>query len=172
MARRRWTGVGVTAGLWLALLIAAPAAAADETVTIDDFAFAPGSVTVQVGDTVTWDNQNTTAHTATDSDGAFDTGSIGVGETAEVTFQEAGTYAYICSIHPAMTGTIVVEPAGAAPTAAPTDDSTAPPTDALVAGASDPNRDTRAAAAVLAVLGSVMLVGTVLAERRFRSRSR
>jgi plastocyanin len=168
MRSTRWTTFGGLTGILLAIALAAPVAAADETVTIDDFAFEPGSVTVQVGDSVTWTNADTTAHTATDSDGSFDTESIGTGQSSTIQFQEAGRYRYVCSIHPTMTGSVVVQ---AAATAAPSDESTAPPTDTVFgAGSGDGSSDLRAILAVVAVLAAVMLIGTLVAERRFRPR--
>jgi LPXTG-motif cell wall-anchored protein len=88
-------------------------AAADGSVTIADFAFAPNSVTVNVGDSVTWANEDDVAHTATADDGSFDTGNIENGQSRSVTFDEAGTFAYFCKPHPNMRGTVVVEASGA-----------------------------------------------------------
>ena len=113
MRSTRWMAFGGVTGVLLAVALAAPVAAADETVTIDDFAFEPGAVTVQVGDSVTWTNADTTAHTATDSDGSFDTESIGTGQSSTIQFQEAGRYSYVCSIHPTMTGSVVSQPLSA-----------------------------------------------------------
>lgn len=84
------------------------AAAASTGVTIKNFAFAPASSSIHVGDTITWTNQDVTAHTATASDGSFDTGTINKGKSGSHTFTKAGTFAYICSIHPSMHGTVVV----------------------------------------------------------------
>ena len=102
------TAVGALAA---GLLIAGTAVAADGDVTISGFAFSPGTVTVSVGDTVTWTNNDGVGHTATGDD--FDTGTISGGATASVTFDTAGTFAYHCSIHPQMNGTVVVEAAAA-----------------------------------------------------------
>lgn len=109
-----------------------PVAAEDQIVTIQAFLFKPDSVTVQVGDTVTWKNMDPDAHTATDLDGSFDTGFIlGGGKTAEVTFNTAGTFEYFCKPHVGMRGTIVVEAAAAEPSAAA---STQPDTSTVSAG--------------------------------------
>ena len=91
-------------------------AAASTSVTISDFQFAPGGVTVNVGDTVTWTNTGPTPHSATASDGSFDTGIMDEGSSGSHTFTEAGTFAYICTPHPNMKGTVVG--AGARPAAA------------------------------------------------------
>ncbi len=81
-------------------------------VEIKDFAFHPASVTVNVGDTITWTNQDTAPHTATANDGSFDTGNLNKGQSGSHTFTKAGTFAYICSIHPNMKGTVTVLAAG------------------------------------------------------------
>lgn len=85
----------------------ATVAATDMAVEIADFAFGPAGITIAVGGTVTWTNTDNQAHTATSS-GNFDTGSIDPAATASVTFDESGTFTYICSFHPFMTGTITV----------------------------------------------------------------
>jgi len=88
-------------------------AAGSTSVTISDFKFAPASITVNVGDTVTWTNKGPTAHTATGKDKSFDTGLLQKGETGSFTFKKAGTYAYICTPHPYMKGTVKVVAGGA-----------------------------------------------------------
>jgi plastocyanin len=87
----------------------AAVAAATENVTISDFQFTPAQITVQQGDTVTWTNEGPTSHSATSSDGSFDTGIFSAGGSRSATFDEAGTFAYICTPHPNMHGTVVVE---------------------------------------------------------------
>lgn len=82
-----------------------------DAVTIADFAFDPDALEVRVGDTVTFANEDDAAHTATADEGdpvAFDTGDIPGGSSKEVTFDEAGEYAYSCSIHEYMKGTVRV----------------------------------------------------------------
>jgi plastocyanin len=86
-------------------------AAADTGVTIRDFEFAPASVTVDVGDTVTWTNDGPTPHSATADDGSFDTGIFGAGQSRSHTFEQAGTFQYFCTPHPNMRGTITVRAA-------------------------------------------------------------
>jgi plastocyanin len=83
-------------------------AARAEKVEIVDFAYDPDSVTVQVGGKVTWLNQDSAPHTATAEDGSFDTGTLEEGKLKSETFKQAGTYAYICEIHPDMHGTVEV----------------------------------------------------------------
>lgn len=86
-----------------------PAAAAGPEVDIQNFAFGPATLTVSVGDTVTWTNNDTVPHTATASGGAFDSGTIGAGDTFTFTFTEAGSFDYVCNFHPNMMATIVVQ---------------------------------------------------------------
>ena len=118
-ARRRL--VTAAAGLMVAIALLVPMAgttlASGGNVTIAGFAFAPTALKVHVGDTVTWSNNDAVGHTAT-SAGAFDTGTIASGSTASVTMAKAGTFTYHCSIHPSMTGTIVVAAAAGGSTPA------------------------------------------------------
>jgi plastocyanin len=72
-------------------------------------AFAPNPLTVAVGTTVTWVNNDTVTHDATADNHAFATGSISPGSSASVTLQTAGRITYACTIHPGMTGTITVQ---------------------------------------------------------------
>ena len=83
--------------------------AGDGAVTIQGFAFDPEDVTVAAGTTVTWTNEDSATHTATGDEDEFDTESIGNGESGEFTFEEPGTFAYHCDIHPNMTASVVVE---------------------------------------------------------------
>jgi len=79
-----------------------------ETVEMVDFAFEPADATIEVGGKVTWKNQGQAPHTATSDDGGFDTGTIDPGKLAAATFDKAGRFSYICTIHPDMKGTIEV----------------------------------------------------------------
>jgi hypothetical protein len=85
-------------------------------VTISNYAFGPASLSVPVGATVTWTNNDPDGHTATSDAGAFDSGRIGQGGTFSHTFGAAGTYTYHCAFHGSlgMVGTISV-PAKASP---------------------------------------------------------
>jgi plastocyanin len=101
------------AGIVLAAAPAAGGAAAqaDADARIVDFDFAPRSLTVDAGTTVTWRNTGQRPHTASDRGGTFDTRPIAPGASAEVTFSAPGTYFYFCRINPAkMNGTVVVQP--------------------------------------------------------------
>jgi plastocyanin len=84
-------------------------AAQSGSVTIVDFSFSPGTITIDQGDTVTWVNDGPTPHSATSQDGVFDTGIFPAGQSRSHTFNEAGTFAYICTPHPNMRGTVVVQ---------------------------------------------------------------
>jgi plastocyanin len=150
-------------------------AAASGSVTIVDFSFTPGTITVNVGDTVTWINNGPTPHSATASNGSFDTGIFPRGQSRSHTFNQAGSFAYFCTPHPNMRGTVVVQAAqtgggetsgsGAADSgatggttgeAAQTDGGPALPNSGADAGA-------------LLVLGALMLLLGVAVQRRART---
>jgi plastocyanin len=84
-----------------------PSAATTE-VKIDNFTFGPQTVTVPVGTTVTWTNKDDIPHTVVSTDGVFKSKVRDTDEKFSYTFTKAGTYFYFCSVHPKMTGTIVV----------------------------------------------------------------
>jgi plastocyanin len=83
-------------------------AAAGASVEAKNFAFNPKTVTIKVGDTVTWTNQDSTTHTVT-GDGGIDSGNLAPGKSYSKTFDTAGTFNYHCSIHPSMTGQVIVQ---------------------------------------------------------------
>jgi plastocyanin len=87
----------------------APPAGAE--VKIDNFSFAPAPITVAVGTTVTWTNRDDIPHTvvSTDDPKAFKSKVLDTDEKFSYTFAKPGTYPYFCSIHPKMTGTVVVK---------------------------------------------------------------
>jgi amicyanin len=118
--RLRLVVAASAAALLLAGLPAAPARGANHAVTIADFAFSPATLTITAGDTVTWTNEDAMIHTATSVDGAFDSGDLDQGDDYSLTFTTPGTYDYLCTPHPSMTGRIVVVAAtNPAPSAAP-----------------------------------------------------
>jgi plastocyanin len=86
---------------------AAPNAAGTGAVGIANFKFSAPSINVAVGGSVVWTNNDTQQHTATSS-GNFDAGAIQPGSSSTVQFPTAGSFKYICSFHPFMTGTVVV----------------------------------------------------------------
>jgi plastocyanin len=90
------------------------ARAEDATVKIDNFTFAPARLTVTAGTTVTWRNQDDIPHTVTSASRLFKSNALDTDESFSFTFAEPGTYDYFCSLHPRMTGMIVVEPGKAA----------------------------------------------------------
>lgn len=79
-----------------------------EAVAIEDFEFSPPSVEVGIGTTVTWTNGGSSQHTATATDGSFDSGVLSQGDSFSHTFDTAGTFDYLCTVHPNMKGTISV----------------------------------------------------------------
>lgn len=89
-------------------ITAPPPTAGPNQVVIDSFAFAPATLTVPVGTTVTWTNRDEEPHTVAASDGSFHSPGMGTGATFTHTFSTAGTFDYVCSIHPMMRGTVVV----------------------------------------------------------------
>jgi plastocyanin len=105
----------------LAALVAAGAGCGDDDeasgestgaeATIKTFMYEPESLEVDAGTKVTWTNEDDILHTVTSTEsggGAFDERLDGAGTTAEVTFDEAGTFEYICSVHDGMEGSVVV----------------------------------------------------------------
>jgi len=78
-------------------------------IKIDNFVFGPQTVTVPVGATVTWTNHDDIPHTSVSTEGVFKSKVMDTDEKFSYTFTKAGTYAYYCSIHPKMTGTVVVK---------------------------------------------------------------
>ena len=88
------------------------APAGPSTVVIFDNGYDPGGVTVPVGTSLTWSNTGALPHTVTDSNGAFDSGFLMTGDTYRRTFNSAGTFSYLCTIHPEMVATVTVTVAG------------------------------------------------------------
>jgi manganese oxidase len=70
--------------------------------------FSPNPLEVNVGETVTWVNDDSGRHTVTSKDGVFDSGIMGKGQSFSYTFDKPGEYPYHCSPHPNMVGTVVV----------------------------------------------------------------
>jgi plastocyanin len=78
-------------------------------VKVDNFSFGPMSLTVAVGTTVTWTNRDDIPHTVVSTDKVFKSKVLDTDEKFSFTFDKAGTYPYFCSIHPKMTGSVVVQ---------------------------------------------------------------
>jgi len=108
MHLKRMIALGATAGL---LAIANPAWAAEIEVKIDNFTFNPQQVTVKAGDTVVWVNHDDIPHTVTSKTLAFRSKAMDTDDKFSFTFAKPGTFPYFCSLHPHMTGSIVVEAA-------------------------------------------------------------
>jgi plastocyanin len=77
-------------------------------VKIDNFSFGPATFTVPVGTMVTWTNRDDIPHTVVSTDGVFKSRVLDTDEKFSFTFGKAGTYPYFCSIHPKMTGKVIV----------------------------------------------------------------
>jgi len=100
------TGVGL---LLAAVLATSQARAATIEVKIDNFTFSPQQITVKAGDTVTWTNRDDIPHTVTSKTMAFRSKAMDTDDKFSFTFTTPGAYAYFCSLHPHMTGSVVVE---------------------------------------------------------------
>ena len=137
--------------------------AASRGVAIGDFAFSPRTIEIRVGDTVRWTNRDSVAHSATAQNGSFDTGLLSDGESGSVRFTAPGTYRYICTPHPDMTGTVVVRSAGTG---------IIPPNTATISAAEAPSTpaDHLTLGLLAAFGGAAFLLALVFTDRRFRSR--
>ena len=151
--------------LWLIVGASATStAAADMQITIQNFAFAPATITVPVGTKVTWTNMDSATHTVTSDTGAFDSKNLANGASFSFTFTQAGSYAYHCAIHARMVASIVVT-AGNAPTTAGAPSTTASTTSVLPkTGAA---HDTRNRGLIAALIAAAVVIsgGTVLRAR-------
>jgi plastocyanin len=121
-SRRKWRGCmtlkqdfvrsalfGGVLGLLAGAAVMAAPAGVEEAVKIDNFTFTPQRVTVKAGTTVTWTNQDDIPHTVASATKAFRSKALDTDDKFSFTFTTAGVYEYFCSLHPHMTGTIVVE---------------------------------------------------------------
>jgi plastocyanin len=120
-------------GILPIVLMVSPAVHAQDssgpTVVMSDFQFSPESITVQVGSSVTWQNDGPSAHTATASDTSFSTGILKDDQSRTATFNQLGSFDYVCTLHSQMTGTVVVESVGSSIDDAPTSKKPAPGTE-------------------------------------------
>ena len=112
----RFAAALAVAAFAVAATLPAASARAAETevkieVKIDNFAFAPQRIVVQAGTTVTWTNADDAPHTIVSK--VFKSGALDTEDKFSFTFTTPGTYDYFCSLHPHMTGTVVVEAAAA-----------------------------------------------------------
>ena len=109
-------GLATTVMIAMLLLAGAPSVAANDQplgssadVKIDNFSFGPQTLTVSVGTTVVWTNRDDIPHTVVSTDGVFKSKVRDTDEKFSYTFTKAGTYPYFCSVHPKMTGKVVVQ---------------------------------------------------------------
>ncbi|MHB8647022.1 MAG: cupredoxin domain-containing protein [Thermomicrobiales bacterium] len=132
MLHTRLKGVGrdraAVAAVFALLLTAlvtvgnATSVSADVSVNIMNFSFQPTPLTIPVGTTVVWTNQDSASHTVTSDTGVWDSGvatPLQKGATFRFTFTQVGTFPYHCMIHPTMHGMIVVTGAAPQPSVAP-----------------------------------------------------
>lgn len=84
-------------------------AATTVSVAISGFKFAPATITINKGDTVTWTNNDSAPHTVTGDNGGPSSGQLSKGQSYSYTFTAAGTFPYHCAVHPMMTATVVVK---------------------------------------------------------------
>lgn len=91
---------------------AAPASAATHTVVIKQYAYTPAALTVAQGDTVTWTNADQASHdiTLTHGPAALHSPMLATGQSWSHTFTVAGSYSYLCSVHPDMVASVMVLP--------------------------------------------------------------
>jgi amicyanin len=106
----RSAALGTILGLLTGVAVmAAPAGTEDAAAKIENFAFVPQRLTVKAGTTVTWTNTDDIPHTVASTTKAFKSKALDTNDKFSFTFTTAGTYEYFCTLHPHMTGTIVVE---------------------------------------------------------------
>ena len=137
-ARRRGGGIllsvllaalmGPLLAAGIAVLSASPAQAANHQVKIAKYAYGPSGLTITQGDTVTWTNLDTVEHDVFVTNGpeSFRSPMLGKGESWSHTFGTAGSYSYICSVHPDMRASVTVDAAPAPATSAPAHETHAP----------------------------------------------
>jgi plastocyanin len=89
--------------------VVAPAPSVRHVITMTPESYRPGDLTVQRGDTIVWRNTDIVVHTATSRSGAFDSGRIRAGKTFAWIAKDTGRFAYICTKHKLMRGTLTVQ---------------------------------------------------------------
>jgi hypothetical protein len=139
-----------------------------------DLFFSPATVTIDTGDTVTWRNTGQAPHNATADDGSFSTPTINKGQSTSHTFTSAGTFSYICTIHPNMRGTVRVLSAsgsastgstGSADSSATGDSEASAVASPDAAGSSTTLPMTGMAVGALALVGAALLASGLIARR-------
>lgn len=96
-------------GIGTSFSTAAQQQPAVKEVTIDNFSFGPMDLTIPAGTQVTWINKDDVPHVVMSVDKKFKSKALDTDDKFSFTFQEAGTYEYFCSVHPKMTGKIIVK---------------------------------------------------------------
>ena len=96
-------------GLLLAPDVAGAGPAPAAAITIGNFTFRASAITIRPGTTVTWTNGDDIPHTVVSNDGLFRSKVLDTGDKFSFTFAKSGQFGYFCSLHPHMTGTIVVK---------------------------------------------------------------
>jgi plastocyanin len=96
-------------GLWCVAAAIVAAGAEVTEVKIDNFSFGPQTITVPAGTQVRWTNHDDIPHNAVSEDKLFKSTTLDTDQQFTYTFDKPGTYKYYCTIHPRMTGTIVVQ---------------------------------------------------------------
>ncbi len=117
MRKKLWiTGLLMPAMIAIVLFTGAPIvraqaqqSQASAEVKIDNFNFGPGTLTVSPGTTVTWINHDDIPHNVVSPDGVFKSRALDTDEKFSYTFTKAGSFSYFCSLHPKMTGKVVVQ---------------------------------------------------------------
>jgi len=115
--KKMWiVGLATTVMIAMMLLAETPSVTANDQpsgasadVKIDNFSFGPQTLTVSVGTTVVWTNRDDIPHTVVSTDNVFKSKVRDTDEKFSYTFTKAGTYPYFCSVHPKMTGKVVVQ---------------------------------------------------------------
>ncbi len=79
------------------------------SITIDNFSFTPKEITVSKGTTVTWINHDDVPHTVVSADKKFKSRALDTDDKFSFTFSDSGAYGYFCSVHPVMTGRVIVK---------------------------------------------------------------
>jgi plastocyanin len=148
--------IAVVAATVVLTAFAGPALAVDKFVTMHASEFLPRTVTINAGDKVTWVNDDDVAHDAVGN--GWSTSILQQYDQDSVRFNRAGTYRYICSIHPTMKGTVVVRGSGGVTPDTATD-------------SRDLGRDGSDLASLLAWLGGVAIAATIVIDRLLRRRS-
>jgi plastocyanin len=117
ITRKVYVAAAFAAALLASAATAVSAQAADTNIIIDQFTFTPQRVTVKAGATVAWINDDDIPHTVASSTKVFKSKALDTSDKFSFTFTTPGVYEYFCSVHPYMTGAIVVEPATGGSTA-------------------------------------------------------